>query len=94
MIGWPWAYGMPTPCPPGRTPGTPGAREKPRDRERGRTGQWRASAENMVHSLLDAVDPDVQTECAKQEFGVEYPSQEQLTQATEWLVKRPVRPSI
>ncbi len=40
----------------------------------------------MVNNLLDAVDPDVQTERAKELFNIEEPQEEQIEQATKQLV--------
>jgi type I restriction enzyme R subunit len=45
------------------------------------------SLSSIVNGLLDAVDPDVQFEKAKQLFNTENPSAEQLKRASEELVK-------
>jgi type I restriction enzyme R subunit len=46
----------------------------------------------LIHRLLDAVDPDVQIEKAKEQFEVEYPDEGQIAQAAERLVKEACAP--
>ncbi|MHA2230980.1 MAG: type I restriction endonuclease subunit R [Candidatus Hodarchaeales archaeon] len=50
------------------------------------------SLKELTNHLLDAVDPDVQTEHAKEMFETDYPSEEQITQAKEELVKKACTP--
>jgi type I restriction enzyme R subunit len=46
----------------------------------------------MVHALLDAVDPDVQAERARTQFAVAEPTAEQMQQATEDLAEEAAAP--
>jgi len=64
----------------------------PRDRVEVEQASGGIPLKSLIHRLLDAVDPDVQNEAAKQASGVEYPSQEQVAQATERLVREACAP--
>lgn len=46
----------------------------------------------LINSLMDAIDPDLQTERAKAMFNTEAPTEEQLKTATDELVKIACRP--
>ena len=48
--------------------------------------------QELIHLLLDALDPDVQIQTAQEKFEVETPSEEQIAQATEELVDKACAP--
>jgi len=46
----------------------------------------------IINQLLDAIDPDIQIDTAKERFEVESPSEEQIDQASEELVNKACTP--
>ena len=58
----------------------------PRDRQRIEAAAGGRPLRELVHGLLDAVDPDRQIEQAQELFGTATPSPDQVAQATERLV--------
>jgi type I restriction enzyme R subunit len=63
-----------------------------KDRKEIETAAAGKKLSQVVNELLDAVDPDKQLEKAKELFGTEKPSEDQLRKATEKLVKNACAP--